>query len=372
MSLVFSTPLKRSTILFIMTFYKTKYFFQRDQQFIAFFLILVCSSFIAEGQAVALSQYWSAPLYLNPALAGMSYGPRVSVNYRNQWPELGSGFNGGFTTYMVGVDGYIPKAHSGIGLLYVGDYTAAGLLAKNTITLSYAVQIKLSHKVGMRLGLEGSFIQQHINWGQLQFYDMINPYTGFYDNNGNQNPTNEASPGKLSNYHGDMGAGLLFFSDKIYGGVAVRNLLVSNESFFESGKSSTPYRLTGHFGANIDIKRVRNTRYNIFISPNVLIANQGTDVQFNAGMMAGVSLFYFGTWFRYAFENPDALIFVVGIKKGKVRFGYSYDATISRLTGKTGGSHELSLVFNWSGTDDNSLHPHIDKNYIECPEILNF
>ena len=309
---------------------KTKYNTQRQVQFIAFFLILLCSYHSAIGQAVELSQYWSAPLYVNPALAGMSYGPRASVNYRNQWPALGSGFNGGFTTYMVGVDGYIPKAHSGLGLLYVGDYTAGGLLAKNTITASYAVQIKLSHKVG------------------------------------------EAAPGKLSNYHGDVGAGLLFFSDKVYGGIAVRNLLTPNNSFFESGKSSTPYRLTGHFGANFDIKHPRNYRYNIFISPNVLIANQGTDVQVNAGLMAGVSLFYFGSWFRYAFNNPDAVILVVGIKKGKFRFGYSYDVTVSRLAGQTGGSHELSLVFNWSGNDDNSLHPHVDKAYIPCPEILNF
>jgi type IX secretion system PorP/SprF family membrane protein len=341
-------------------------------QFIAFFLILLSASHSTEGQAVELSQYWSAPLYVNPALAGMSYGPRVSVNYRNQWPELGNGFNGGFTTYMVGVDGYIPKAHSGIGLLYTGDYTAGGILAKNTITASYAVQIRLSKKVGMRIGLEGSLIQEHINWDKLQFYDMINPYTGFYDNNGNLNPTQEPSPDRLSTFHGDVGAGLLFFSDKVYGGVAVRNLLSPNESFFESGKASTPYRLTGHFGSHFDIKHTRNYRYNIFVSPNVLIANQGRDVQFNAGMMAGVSLFYFGPWFRYAFNNPDAIILVVGIKKGKFRVGYSYDITVSRLAGQTGGSHELSLVFNFSGNDDNSLHPHIDKNYIQFPEILNF
>jgi type IX secretion system PorP/SprF family membrane protein len=341
-------------------------------QFIAFFSILLGSCLSVSGQAVEMSQYWSAPLYVNPALAGISYGPRVSASYRNQWPELGSGFNGGFTTYMVGIDGYIPKAHSGLGLLYTGDYTAAGIIAKNTITLSYAFQIKLSKKVGMRIGIEGSFIQQHIDWNKLQFYDMINPYTGFYDANLNQNPTNEPTPEKLSTYHGDMGAGILFFSDKIYGGVAVRNLLMPNESFYASGKSSTPFRLTAHLGSNFNIKHTRNYRYNIFVSPNVLVANQGRDVQINAGLMVGVSMFYFGPWFRYAFNNPDAMILVVGVKKGKFRFGYSYDVTVSRLAGRTGGSHGLSLVFNWSGSDDNSLHPHIDKNYIECPEILNF
>jgi type IX secretion system PorP/SprF family membrane protein len=201
---------------------------------------------------------------------------------------------------------------------------------------------------------------------------MINPYTGFYDQNYNLNPTQEQAPQKLNTYHGDMGAGILFFSDKLYGGFAVRNLLTANESFYVTPKSSTPFRMTAHLGSNFNVKHPRNYRYNIFVSPNVLIANQGKDIQANAGIMAGVSLIYFGSWFRYAFNNPDALIFVAGIRKGKVRFGYSYDVTVSRLSGRTGGSHELTLVFNWSGSDDNSLHPHIDKNYIECPEILNF
>ena len=138
-------------------------------QFIAFFLILLGPWLSVVAQSVEMSQYWSAPLHINPALAGISYGPRVSASYRNQWPELGEGFNGGFTTYMVGIDGYIPKAHSGLGLLYTGDYTAGGILAKNTLTLSYAFQIKLSKKVGMRIGVEGSFIEQHLDWSKLRF-----------------------------------------------------------------------------------------------------------------------------------------------------------------------------------------------------------
>ena len=54
-----------------------------------------------------MSQYFSAPLHLNPAMAGLSYGPRVTLNYRNQWSGLGDGFNGGYTTYMAGADMHI-------------------------------------------------------------------------------------------------------------------------------------------------------------------------------------------------------------------------------------------------------------------------
>ncbi|MDB5281579.1 MAG: type secretion system rane protein PorP/SprF, partial [Bacteroidota bacterium] len=65
-------------------------------------LLFLCSKNFA--QDVQMSQYFSAPLHLNPALAGISYGPRVTINYRNEWSGLGDGFNGGYTTYMAGYD----------------------------------------------------------------------------------------------------------------------------------------------------------------------------------------------------------------------------------------------------------------------------
>ncbi len=351
---------------------KTKNPFICSVQYIALSIFLLCGSQNLFSQDVQLSQYWSAPLDINPALAGISYGPRVSLNYRNQWPQLGSGFDGGYNTYMAGFDMYIPKARSGVGLLYTGDYIANGILASNKLTLSYALQIKLTKKVGMRIGLEGTFIQRSLKWSQLQFYDQINPYTGFFSNIDEPNPTSETSPQQLSTYKGDAGAGILIFSEKFYGGFSVRNLIMPKESFYKKSEASTPFRMVGHLGANFNIKHKRNYRYNIFVSPNVLVANQGRNLQVNAGVMAGVSVVYFGAWFRYAFQNADAAILLVGFKKGKFRLGYSYDISVSKLLGKTGGSHELSLVFNWSGNDDNSLNPRANKAYIPCPEILNF
>jgi type IX secretion system PorP/SprF family membrane protein len=363
---------KRTVFGFIMNFSKITYCIFRLVQSKGILLTaLLCVSRVY-GQEVEMSQYWAAPLHVNPALAGISYGPRFMAGYRNQWPSLGDGFNGGFVTYTAGADLYLEKIRSGIGLLYTGDYIAGGLLSTNKITLSYAVQVKLSKKVGMRLGLEGSFIQRHINWSQLQFYDMIDPYTGFYSQVDVLNPSLETPPDRLNTYRGDVGAGILLFSDKVYGGFSIRNLLTPNPSFFDNSTAGTPPRMTAHLGTHFNIRHARNYRYNIFVSPNVLIANQGKNVQLNAGMMAGVSMVYFGAWFRYAYRNADALIFVAGFKKGKFRFGYSYDATLSRLAKSTGGSHEVTMVFNLSGNDDNSLHPNRKKAYIECPEILNF
>lgn len=335
-----------------------------------FFVSLLTSAKVY-AQEVELSQYWAAPLHINPAMAGIGVGPRVSLNYRNQWPEMGDGFNGGFTTYMASVDGYIPKARSGIGLHYTGDYVANGLISTDRLTLSYAAQIKISRKLGLRIGVEGSFIHRRIKWNDLTFSDMIDPFTGFINNFGQTNTTTEPTPDKLNTYGGDAGLGVLLFNNVFYVGFSMRNIIMPNESFYKNADANVPFRFIGHAGANFDLKHSQSGRYNIFISPNVLVANQGKNVQFNLGLMSGVSLIYFGAWFRYAWKNPDAVIIVAGLKKGKVRFGYSYDITVSPLAGRTGGSHELSLIFNWSGVDNNSLNPR-NSGVIDCPEILKF
>ena len=55
------------------------------------------------AQDTQYSQFYAAPLYLNPALTGASELTRVGVNYRNQWPGLDYSFN----SYSAYIDHYI-------------------------------------------------------------------------------------------------------------------------------------------------------------------------------------------------------------------------------------------------------------------------
>src|SRR5689334_21314933 len=89
------------------------------------------------SQDVETSQYPSPPLHLNPALAGISYAPRVTANYRNQWSGLGDGFNGGYTTYMAGFDMHIDKIRAGVGVLFVGDQIMNNLYSSYKASVMY-------------------------------------------------------------------------------------------------------------------------------------------------------------------------------------------------------------------------------------------
>ena len=50
-----------------------------------------------QAQDPQFSQYYAAPLYLNPAFTGSEMLPRIGANYRNQWPGIELDFSGGFT-----------------------------------------------------------------------------------------------------------------------------------------------------------------------------------------------------------------------------------------------------------------------------------
>lgn len=321
------------------------------------------------SQDVEMSQYFSAPLHLNPALAGISYGPRVTLNYRNQWSGLGDGFNGGYTTYMAGADMHISKIRAGIGLLFVGDQVMNNLYGSYKASLIYSQQIKINRKMAIKIGVQGTYIHTRIKWNELLWSDMINPYTGFYNNVSALNPTTEPNPGKTFSNNGEFGAGLLFFTEKLYVGFAANNMLMHKESFTDGVDARVPMRFAVHFGANLPVRHKKEMRYNIWVSPNVLFVNQGRSFQTQASFLTGISLVYFGLGYRNVIYNSDAVIGYLGIRKGKFRVGYSYDYTISKLMNKTGGTHELSFTFNWTG-DDNSLNPKKNKGYVECPDIL--
>ena len=65
----------------------------------------------------------------------------------------------------------------------------------------------------------------------------------------------------------------------------------------------------------------------------------------------------FGVWYRglpvfkkndYDVVNQDAIAILLGYEFNDIQFGYSYDLTTSALLANTGGSHEISLVYEFS------------------------
>jgi hypothetical protein len=85
-------------------------------------------------------------------------------------------------------------------------------------------------------------------------------------------------------------------------------------------------------------------------SPNALFMMQRNFTQLNLGFYANKGPLVTGLWFRQTFgnyKNSDAIIMLVGFRKDRFKFGYSYDFTVSDGRSAIPASHEVSATIDW-------------------------
>src|SRR5437870_11310543 len=83
-----------------------------------FVLLTLFAADVVQAQDPQFSQFYAAPLYLNPAFAGSTNQGRAGVNYRNQWPAI----DANFTTFSAFADFYLEDYNSGVGAILTRDY----------------------------------------------------------------------------------------------------------------------------------------------------------------------------------------------------------------------------------------------------------
>lgn len=320
---------------------------------VLFLLIILGNK--AYAQDPHFSQFYANPLYLNPAFAGTSLCPRLILNFRDQWPSI----SGTYVTYNASYDQHIEKLSGGIGVLLNTDRAGQGILNTTTASFMYSFRLEVSRTFSMKMALQATYFQKHLDWQKLTFPDMIDKRHGFVFN------TNEIPPSKLTKANVDFSAGVLGYGEKYFVGFAVHHLTQPDEGFIS--KSHMPRRFTLHAGGVINlVKKVRrrSNEHVPTLSPNILFMQQQNFQEINYGLYFNSYPFVGGLWFRQNFKNSDAIIFMVGIQASMFKVGYSYDLTISKLTNATGGAHEVSF-----GLQFNCKPPSKRVRAINCPSF---
>ncbi|HPS62874.1 MAG TPA: type IX secretion system membrane protein PorP/SprF [Bacteroidales bacterium] len=308
---------------------------------IAFLLfILPCTCLKLLAQDPEFSQFYANPLYLNPALAGATVCPKANGNYRNQWPAIGKAF----VTYNISYDQYVATLHGGLGAVVTADRAGGGNLNATSISLMYAYKFNISTHLQASGALKVGYYQRRLNWGNLQFEDMIDPVLGF------TLPTSEKQPDNLSVGVPDFSTGIFLGYDELfYGGIAVDHLTQPKVGFYTDNKTQLHMKFTIHAGSVINLHKNGSAtdEREFSLSPNILYQQQFQFHQLNVGLYLTVDPVIAGLWFRHNFENADALIPMLGLHYKNLRIGYSYDFTISRLKGASGGAHEVSASWQF-------------------------
>ena len=114
--------------------------------------LLVCGSYFSQDPT--FTQFYSNPVYLNPAFTGSNGCPRLVTNYRNQW----SGLTGNYQTTSFAYDQYVKSVSGGVGIIGLYDSQGRNTIQTSMLGLTYSYHLKVIGN--FRLCLE---LEQHIS-----------------------------------------------------------------------------------------------------------------------------------------------------------------------------------------------------------------
>jgi type IX secretion system PorP/SprF family membrane protein len=327
------------------------------------------------AQDPQFSQFYAAPLYLNPALTGATGQARAGINYRNQWPAI----DANFTTLSAYFDYFIEDKNSGIGIILTRDEEGLAGLRSLSLGLQYSYELEITKDLGFRPGVQVALFNRDINFDKLTFGDQFDPGTGqFLDQ-----PTAETFNTYSSKTFVDLSFGGVLFTRKAWLGVSAWHLTQPNQSLIGED-SPLPVKLSVHGGFKFFMKpgqiasagAYRNAERSI--APAFQYRHQGKFDQMDLGMYFTFEPLVLGTWYRgvpfkqlEGYVNNESIVLLLGFvkfgAKDAINIGYSFDYTISKLGPGSGGAHEFSLVYTWPMR--NPRKPSKDKLVIPCPDF---
>ena len=329
------------------------------------------------AQDPQFSQFYAAPLYLNPAFAGSTGQARAGINYRNQWPAI----DANFTTMSAYFDYFIEDKSSGVGVLLTSDREGLVGLRSTSLALQYSYELEITDQLGFRPGFQVALFNRDVNFNRLTFGDQFDPSTGEILNSSSLEL--QDLNGKGSRTFVDLSAGGVLFTKVAWLGFAANHLTQPNQSIIGE-ESKLPIKLSVHGGFKYFMRSgvVGNGIYardaERSIAPAFQYRHQGNFDQMDLGVYFTFEPLVLGTWYRgvpfksvNGFVNNESLVLLLGFvklgAKDAINLGYSFDYTISKLGPGSGGAHEFSLVYTWPMR--NPRKPPKDKLVIPCPDF---
>lgn len=317
------------------------------------------------GQDVHYSQFYNAPLFLNPAQTGNYDGSwRIMDSYRQQWTAISPPYISNSLAYDQQVIDKVDKLSAGCMMVYdrSGDlkFTAAKLY------LSVAYHKKIGEQYTISGGLQPLFSSKTFSTQNLTFPDQFNNSTGNFDGS---LPTSDAfSNRQASNINLNTGVYLKKTQGKSRPeiGIGVFNMIPNQESFYDfSVQAQRRYGSNIAWGLDIGnqffIKPHVQYIYQEKASSMVFGSNIGYYVQPNN---TGLKFVYIGGFSRSGFtRTTDSFVAVLGGRVKKWDVGISYDINVSSLKTATNarGGFEISIIYtNWKELL-NQLTPNCDR-----------
>lgn len=257
---------------------------------------------------------------INPAVTGATQCWEANAGYRMQWV----GFGDGPITMFANVHGRLnskskkgnKKTFEGIGAYFIKD--ATGPMSTIGGHFSYAFHIPLNRKYTTSIGISAGVQQFKVDAGGLRPYNPIDPAVS-----------------SSSSWLPDANFGIWMYSSDFFTGIAARQL-------FPLTLSGTKIRMLNHLYYTIGYRLLVGRTVSLIPS---LHARMGliTPIQIDATVRVDWSNKF---WVGIAYRKVEGIAGLIGFNMGpRIKLGYAYDYTLSKIGGYSSGSHEIILGF---------------------------
>ena len=279
------------------------------------------------------TQYMYNMNVVNPAYAGSRGTLALGLLGRTQWTNIDG------APKTVTFDAHAPVGRKvGLGLSMIAD--EIGPAKEQNIYADFSYTVNTSQEGKLAFGLKGGFTLLNVN-----LVDVVLPQTPTSDDPLFDENINDVFP--------NIGAGVYYYTDHFYVGFSVPNILKSEhldrDNINTKASEEVHYFLTS--GYVFDLSSTMKFKPSVMVKG---VAGAPISFDINANFL-WYERFELGASYRY--QDAVSLLFNFGVTP-EFRVGYAYDYTISDFSNsRTGGSHELLLLYDISFTKKNLKSP---------------
>ena len=298
--------------------------------------VLVLPFCVQAQQEPMYSQYMFNMMNVNPAYAGSRGVPNLTTLFRNQW----SGMPGAPKTGNVSFDMPFATNNSAVGFQMYTD--RIGIQKTQGVKFNYAYRAQAGESGVLSMGLSLGVRNRRAN------YTDVNTFV----------PGDPVFNSNISSINVDAGAGIFYSTDNFYIGASAPFLLKSNVSTNDPLESGAKW-----------LEAVKARDLNVFLTsgfvvylnellvlkPSLMLKRSGSsfqaDLNSNLWIKDVISL-------GVSYRTKESVIGMLEWQMTpKLRFGYSYDRSISNLRLYNSGSHEFMLRIEFGTKSEENAIP---------------
>ncbi|MGB0890875.1 MAG: PorP/SprF family type IX secretion system membrane protein [Flavobacteriaceae bacterium] len=293
----------------------------KNQVFFYFLCMFVSLSW--SQQDVQYTHYMYNMSVINPAYSTGSHGAaNLGVLYRRQW---------------VGVEGS-PSSASLFAHAPLGNNVEAGftlqtddigdIIKEHNLSLDFAYKLRVSRFSTLSFGMKAGINVFNTNFSNLNFES--GDFTS--DPNFNEN---------INNTFVNIGVGAFYYTRNFYLGLSMPSLL--NTEYLS--KTNGLYEIAEERHIFLTSGYVYQLNKTLKLKPNVMLkAVSGAPLIVDVNLNA---LYNEKVEFGLGYRLDDAFVAMINLRVNeRLRIGYSYDYTSTKLNAFSNGSHEMLLIYN--------------------------